>query len=329
MSAIMGRKPRVHFPGAVYHVITRGNQKQIIFKDREGYSRFLNFLDEAQTRFSFKLYAYVLMPNHVHLLMEVGSYPLAKVMQTLLYRYTRYFNNRYRKVGHLFQGRYRAILCDKDHYLLELVRYLHLNPVRAGLVKEAKRYPWSSHEKYLKGRDEGGVAVREVLSYWSKQRGEAIKRYTEFVLEGIEHGHREDYYRVKDQRYLGDEEFIDRVEKARDNVNEASPVTLTVQEAAERTVQFFGANPHNALDKIRGHEASRLRAIAAYVAREVGGIKLTETARYFTRDLSTLSLRVKKLEEEMNEQPALRERLRQLCDNLRTNKKRKYQITKA
>jgi REP element-mobilizing transposase RayT len=98
----------------------------------------------------------VLMPNHFHLLLEVCLHPLFKVMQTLLYRYTRYFNNRHHKVGHLFQGRYRAILCDKDSYLLELVRYLHLNPVRAGLAGDVTQYPWSSHAVFLKGRDESG-----------------------------------------------------------------------------------------------------------------------------------------------------------------------------
>ena len=123
-------------------------------------------------------------------------------MQTLLYRYTRYFNNRHRMVGHLFQGRYRAILCDKDSYLLELVRYLHLNPVRAGLAEDATQYPWSSHADFLKGRDERGVAVEEVLSHLSKRRGDAVRKYTEFVSEGTGQGHRDDFYEVKEQRYL-------------------------------------------------------------------------------------------------------------------------------
>ncbi|MGB7948972.1 MAG: transposase, partial [Candidatus Binatia bacterium] len=104
----MGRKPRVHFSGAVYHVISRGNQKQTIFEDQDDFLRFRKFLEDAQRRFDFRMYAYVLMPNHFHLLLEVRLHPLFKVMQTLLYRYAQYFNNRHRKVGHLFQGRYRA-----------------------------------------------------------------------------------------------------------------------------------------------------------------------------------------------------------------------------
>jgi putative transposase len=325
----MSRLPRVHFSGAVYHVISRGNQKQTIFQDRDDFLRFRNFLEDTQRRFAFRLYAYVLMPNHFHLLLEVRSYPLFKVMQTLLYRYTRYFNNRHRKVGHLFQGRYRAILCDKDSYLLELVRYLHLNPVRARLAEDATQYPWSSHAVFLKGRDESGVAVEEVLSYWSKRRGDALRKYTEFVSEGARQGHRDDFYEVKEQRYLGDDEFIEQIEKQQEKVEDTSNVKLTVDEAVKETLRHFGANIKETLDEKRGHEASRLRAIAAYVGRDVGGIRVSEMAGYFKRDLSTLSFRIKKLEEQMREEPRLKQQINQLCETLRMGRKRKYQITKA
>ncbi|HXV80989.1 MAG TPA: transposase [Candidatus Binatia bacterium] len=325
----MSRKPRVHFPGAVYHVISRGNQKQTIFEDREDFLRFRNFLEDAQRRFAFRLYAYVLMPNHFHLLLEVRSHPLFKVMQALLYRYSRYFNDRHRKVGHLFQGRYRAILCDKDSYLLELVRYLHLNPVRAGLAADASQYPWSSHAIFLKGRDQSGLAVETVLSYLSKRRGDAVRKYGEFVSEGAGQGHRDDFYEVKEQRYLGDDEFIAQVEKEREKVEDTRTVRLTIDDAVEETLRHFAATIEKPLDKERGHEASHLRAIAAYVGREVGSIKLSEMASYFKRDLSTLSFRIKKLEERMREEPGLKQQINQMCETLRMGRKRKYQITKA
>lgn len=123
--------------------------------------------------------------------------PLSRGMQSLLYRYSRYYNRRYHKVGHLFQGRYRAILCDKDEYLLELVRYLHLNPVRARLVKDLREYRWSSHGNYLQGSNAGGVAVEEVLAGFSRQRGAAIRAYERFIRDGLGQGHREEYYEVK------------------------------------------------------------------------------------------------------------------------------------
>ena len=132
----MARKPRIHFPGALYHVITRGNRRQGIFLDEKDLQRFLTYLSDCKNRFPFRLYAYALMKNHLHLLIEVEENPLSRIMQSLLFGYARYFNRRYGEVGHLFQGRYKAILCDKDAYLLELVRYIHLNPVRAKIVRE-------------------------------------------------------------------------------------------------------------------------------------------------------------------------------------------------
>ena len=127
----MARKPRVQFPSAFYHVIARGNQRQDIFLSDEDYKNYLGFAAHYHERYDFTLYAYVLMTNHLHMLIEIGKTNLSKIMQVLQFRYSRYFNDKYGKVGHLFQGRYKAILCQKDAYLLELVRYLHLNPVRA------------------------------------------------------------------------------------------------------------------------------------------------------------------------------------------------------
>ncbi|MBW1802015.1 MAG: transposase [Deltaproteobacteria bacterium] len=146
----MARKPRIQYPGAFYHVIARGNGEQKIFRDSQDYERYLNFLMEYKVRFGFLLYAYALMPTHIHLLLEMNKTPLSKLMQVLQFRYTRNFNIKYKKWGHLFQGRYKAILCDKDSYFLELSAYIHLNPVRGGLVKKPHQYPWSSYRFYVR-----------------------------------------------------------------------------------------------------------------------------------------------------------------------------------
>lgn len=159
----MARKPRIHFPGALYHVISRGNQRQDIFLDDKDLKTFLAYLSEYKTRYPFHLYAYSLMKNHFHLLLEVEGTPLGKIMQSLLFRYTRYFNKRYGKVGHLFQGRYKAILCDKDAYLVELVRYIHLNPVRAKVVTDPEKYLWTSHLGYLGKVKDGFIEEDFVL----------------------------------------------------------------------------------------------------------------------------------------------------------------------
>ena len=139
----MARKPRVHFPGALYHVIARDNKGQRVFRREADFELYLKLLKDYKQELGFLLYAYALMPTHVHLLLESGDMPLSGLMQRLQFRYTRNYNIRYKTWGHLFQGRYKAILCEKDSDLVELSVYLHLNPVRAGIVQNPKEYLWT------------------------------------------------------------------------------------------------------------------------------------------------------------------------------------------
>src|SRR5438132_10174385 len=133
----MARRPRLFAPGLLYHVIARGNQRQPTFlTDADYYEAYLARLARYRRRYGVFLYAYCLMPNHVHLLAETSEAPLWRFMQGLQQSYTQRFNRVYGKVGHLFQGRYKAIVCDRDEYLMALIRYIHLNPLRAGLVED-------------------------------------------------------------------------------------------------------------------------------------------------------------------------------------------------
>ena len=141
----MARKPRVAFEGALYHVIVRGNQRQRTFRDDRDRLRYLERIEHYRQRYRFQIYAYVLMSNHVHLLLETGTTPLSKILHGIQFTYTQYYNRRYRTIGHLFQGRYKAILCDRDAYLLELIRYIHLNPARLKKPEDLANYRWSSH----------------------------------------------------------------------------------------------------------------------------------------------------------------------------------------
>ena len=163
----MARKPRIEYSGAFYHVITRGNRKETIFFDAEDREKFLDKLLEYKKRYNFILYAYTLMNNHIHLLIETEETPLSKIMQGLLQSHAQWHNRKYKTVGHLFQGRYKAILCDRNEYLLVLVRYIHLNPVRAGIVKDPADYRWSSHRSnclYNKTRRKGTCACNNSLT---------------------------------------------------------------------------------------------------------------------------------------------------------------------
>ena len=209
----MPRKPRIHFPGAFSHVIACGNRREKIFRSNKDYQLSLTFLSEYKARYGFSLYAYALLPTHINLLLKVGELPLSRIMQTLQFRYTRNFNINYKNSGHLFQGRYKAIVCEKDTYCLELSASIHLNPVRAGLVNDPIKYPWCSYQAYLREEKDNLVEKDFILAQFSHKKSVALKEYERFVKGHSGQGHREDFYKVKDQRFLGEDTFVAHVHR--------------------------------------------------------------------------------------------------------------------
>lgn len=317
----MARKPRIHFPGALYHVISRGNQRQEIFRSASDRSHYLQLLSRFQRRYGFRLYAYVLMGNHVHLLLEAGPTPLSKIMQGLQQSYALYFNRKYRLVGHLFQGRYKALLCDRDSYLLELLRYVHLNPVRSKLVKDPALYPWSSHRVYL-GKDSSNrrwVETESVLSQFSRNRSEALRRYRQFVLEGIGEGHREDLYAAKEQRYLGDDDFVEQVSR---RVEKEEPPAIRVElgQIEEAVCRKYALTSEQLRSRSKERRGSFGRLLVAYLSQELAGTKLNEVAKRYGRDQVSVSLGIKRLREKVAEDGRLRQSLEDLTERLKERK---------
>ena len=145
----MPRRPRLELEGGLYHIIARGNNRNDIFHSDQDHKKFLSLLLTQKAKLTFYLYAYCLMTNHFHLLIERQSETIGKMMQRVLKGYSQYYNRKYKNVGHVFQGRHKAILCQSDRYMGELVRYIHLNPVRAKMVRKAEKYPYSSQRAYL------------------------------------------------------------------------------------------------------------------------------------------------------------------------------------
>lgn len=141
----MARKARIHYPGALYHVILRGNAGEQVFSDDVDRTKFCLLVQEGIERFGHRVHAFCLMSTHVHLAVQVGDGALSRIMQNLAFRYTQWYNRRYGRIGHLFHGRYKANVVEVDSYLVSLVRYIHLNPVRAGMVDRPEEYGWSSH----------------------------------------------------------------------------------------------------------------------------------------------------------------------------------------
>ncbi|MDP7420761.1 MAG: transposase [bacterium] len=166
----MPRKPRIHYPGAVYHVILRGNAGQNIFFDTADRYKYFHLLQEGIERFNHSIHAFCLMSNHVHLVIQANDIPLSRIMHNLNFRYTAYLNRRMKTSGHIFQGRYKAILVEADNYLLELIRYIHNNPVVAGIVMSPDNYRWSSHSVYIEKIDVTWLTTAWALSFFSKKK---------------------------------------------------------------------------------------------------------------------------------------------------------------
>lgn len=282
----MARPLRIEFPGALYHVLGRGNQKQDIFLDDEDRHVYLKRIQHYKEEIGFILYAYVLMPNHVHLLIETYGEPLSKIMQRVNLTYTQYFNRKYDTVGHVFQGRYKALLCDRDEYLLSLVRYLHLNPVRAHLVEGPRHFQWSSHHEYLNGRPEITDA-ETILKMFSPDLPTARKRYEEFVGEAIGKEEIEAPYKPLRQQILGDEEFLGEVEK-RLGKREKPSRKASLAEILRAVEEVTGVNEEEMVARKRDERTLFARGLLVAVWREIGH-RLVDLQPWLNRDLSVLS----------------------------------------
>ena len=326
----MARRQRITYEGALYHVISRGNQKQQIFFDDEDCREYLIRLHAYKRRYSFLLYAYTLMPNHVHLLIQQREVPLSKIMQGIMQSYAMYHNRKYGKTGHLFQGRYKAILCDKDAYLLELIRYLHLNPVRGNIVSRPDKHRWSSHRAYLDARSTEPVDVEFPLSVLAANKKAAVAAYKNFMNDGLDIGHMEEFYNVKEQIYLGDDEVIEEIENRTKKTKEKLlPVELTMDEVVQEVSRFYKVPPEEIKDRSRSREGARLRAVAVYGAMEAGGISMIEAARYLGRDPSTISIAVKQLKKAAIDDKTIGKRLSLILSRIRKGRRVKYQINKV
>ena len=286
----MARKPRIEFDGALYHVITRGNQKKHVFLDTEDHDRYLKILGNYKVRYGFTIYAYVLLGNHVHLLMETKEAPLSKILQGINQSYTMYFNRRYVTVGHLFQGRYKAILCDRDCYLISLVKYIHMNPVRAGVAKKPEEYPWSSHRSYVGWPRRGRIVDTElVLRMFSEDMKKAKRAYREY-MGGAGALKREEVYATVDQRILGDEGFVQEVmaRTGSGDIRGRRRHGYRLSEIAMAVEGVCGMSLGQLREKRREESLRKGRRVMSLVAKEYG-YKGHEIAEHLRRDPSVIT----------------------------------------
>ncbi len=207
----MSRPLRIEFPEALYHITSRGDRREDIYDDESDRNAFLDIFAATIDRYNWVCYAYCLMSNHYHLLIQTPDGNLSKGMRQLNGVYTQSYNRRHKKIGHLFQGRFKGILVEEDAYLLELSRYIVLNPVKAGMVNQVGGWPWSSYASMIgEHQSPDWLSSDYLLSQFSTQRKTAIKRYIAFVDAGLKNG--PIWSKVKNQIYLGNDSFIDHVQ---------------------------------------------------------------------------------------------------------------------
>lgn len=278
----MSRMHRIEIPKTIYHVISRGNNKNDIFLDNKDYAVFFKYLFEVKSEKDFLLYAYCLMPNHFHLLIETIQEPLSKIMQKLLTLYAIYFKHRHDRSGHVFQGRYKAIICNKEEYLFKLIQYIHVNPLRAGITKDLNNYDWSSHSVYMGKNKHKHLSLEEAFRRMDcRSLTEGYKVYHNLICN-----------------YL----------------NEKHPIVLAAK-PTEKALQFKELTLPKILDNIhmqtkipkdvilsesQNFKINHARKKFAYAAQNDYGYTLKEIADFINRDKSVVSKYIKDIKKSLD-----------------------------
>jgi len=271
----MSRPLRIEFAGALYHVTSRGNRQEAIYLNDSDRQDFLSILKQVQERFNWLIHAYCLMDNHYHLLVETPDSNLSQGMRQLNGVYTQTTNKTHGKVGHVFQGRYKAILIQKESYLLELARYIVLNPVRARMVRNAKTWLWSSYRDTAGYRQTPEWLTTEwLLSAFGKYKLSAIEKYRKFIEEGKNQP--SPWGNLRNQVFLGSEKYVEDIWTKIDTGKDLSEIPKSQRRVIPEPLIYY-----------RKHAISRNEAIInAYAS---GGYNMKVIGDYFGLHYSRVS----------------------------------------
>ena len=309
----MARPLRIEYPGAFYHITTRGDERKDIFRDEKDRERFLAYLETAVVRYKAVIHAYCLMNNHYHLLMSTPAGNLSQIVRHINGAYTVYFNKRHHRFGHLFQGRYKAILVDADEYAGELSRYIHLNPVRAGVANLPEGYPWTSYLNYIgKKKPPGWQRTDWLLRYFGKAGAEAHRKYRAFVEAKIGAAEENPLKEAIASTILGRPDFIEEIKgnylvgrkRNRDVPAVAALTRQAPQEIAERVRLEFQDKPEHA------------RKVAIYLSHRFSGLSLKEIGKHFGIRESAVSQASRRFESALSGNARLRKKVKKVIEEL-------------
>jgi len=275
----MVRPLRLELNGGIYHVTSRGDRREDIYEDDDDRRQWLEILGKTCNRYNWRCHAYCLMDNHYHVVLETAEANLSKGMRQLNGVYTQYFNRRHERVGHVFQGRFKGILVDRDEYLLELSRYVVLNPIRARMVKSIRGWKWSSYKAMIgEIQTQPWLETNWILSHFSIQRKRAIEKYSDFVRAGI--GLPSIWENLKNQVFLGTDKFVDKNQKEIIKKETLDDVPQLQKRKIPKPIEFYEKQYKNQEQAI----------VQAYLS---GGYTLKALGDYFGKHYSTISRIVK------------------------------------
>jgi len=300
----MARPLRIQYPGAFYHVTSRGNERKAIYRNDKDRTKFLSYLESASERYDALIHAYCLMDNHYHLLLETPRSNLSRILHHVNGAYTTYFNVKRDRCGHLFQGRYKAILVEKDAYCQELSRYIHLNPVRAGIAKSPSEYTWSSF-CYFTGLKESPGWLRDefILGYFDKDRSVAERLYRDFVEKGLETDLEEPFKEVFASTFLGKEEFISWAREKWIAYKNADARNIPVLKRLMSKPSFEAID--RIVESVIGKENDFFKKFCLYTSHQMVGLPLKEIGAYYDMRGSAVSQSNRRLKQRISKDKKL------------------------
>ena len=310
----MARPLRIIYPGAFYHITSRGNEQKAVFKSIRDREKFLEYLESASERYDAVIHVYCLMDNHYHLLLETPSGNLPQIMRHINGAYTTYFNIKRGRAGHLFQGRYKAILVEKDEYAKELSRYIHLNPVRAGMVELPEEYEWSSYLTYIGKHKKPEWLHNDLIhGYFGKTKSSAQKQYQKFVNSLIKKEYDSPLESVVASTILGQTEFTTQVKEKYLSGKETDNDIPAFRELEER---ISVDDIYREVDSAFSDDTVLIRNIKIYLAKRYSGKRLKEIGDEFGIGQSGVSQTCRRLSQRIDSDIKLESKLQKIIKKL-------------
>lgn len=310
----MARPLRIAYPGAYYHVTSRGNEQKDVFKSQRDREKFLEYLASATERYGAVIHVYCLMSNHYHLLLETPAGNISQIMRHINGAYTTYFNIKRKRSGHLFQGRFKAILVEADEYAAELSRYIHLNPVRAEMVERPEDYRWSSYRSYI-GQNAAPewLKMGMILGYFGNKAEEAGKKYRTFVEDMLGTEYDSPLQKTFGTAVLGSGEFIEMV-----TVKHLNEQTVNRDVPALR--QFIACpsteDVLRAVAAVMGENRKQARQVGMHLCHKHSGGNLCELGELFNVGISAITEASRLLVKKMEKDKALQNTVKRIKGSL-------------